>query len=505
MFDNYINKTKATFLDRVTLTDDRITLKELVSNEQITQGFRDFFEAELNWWVYSEISKFVSSKHFDYLSSGIITENFDDQLRSSAFVDRKDFEKLVDYAVKARLNFLLRPQLTLEQYIMGEEQSTSPDEALMKLNYFSDYLYFKTGLKAIFDDLNNNDIYKISREDLKAKITEIDYENIGDMGSDEFIGLLEPVFDYFNTNVENKNEQVIPTEALMIFFDDKGMTPLVKILDKKYNELGQKLVSRQELYDFINEMISSSDLESDQELGEENTVETDLIQSFEDKEELDDEDIEALFAANNSDVNQEDNSVETDLIQSFEDKEELDDEDIEALFAANNSDANQEDNSVKTDLIQTFEDKEELDDEDIEALFAANNSDANQEEKSVETNLIQSFEDKEELDDEDIEALFAANNSDVNQEDNSVETDLIQSFEDKEEFNNEFTELASFLNNQNSQTIEKNEENSHDFDNLLNDIIYKSDIDNSTSLSNSINENIELGDEIDNIEKLLNE
>lgn len=278
MFDKYIEDTVQGIIKSFDeVSEGNYSFTKLISTSGLAEQYKNFFEAELNWWIFAEVSDLVNSEHFDYTSTSFFSANLDDELRSAAFITPFKLNEFVEFAVTTRLNFLCRPQFTLQNFVFNGKDNISCDEALMRMNYFSDYHYFKKELKNWLIAQQENEVDFISREQFAEQIGEVEYQYVLNLSSDEFVNLLEPMYDFFNTKIEGSEDLLVPTEALMIFFEDKNIKPLVKILERKYTAQDVKLISKEALYNFINEMIEVTendeldDVLNEDEINEEET------------------------------------------------------------------------------------------------------------------------------------------------------------------------------------------------------------------------------------------
>lgn len=272
MFDKYIEDTVQGVIKSFDeVAEGNYSFTKLISTSSLAEQYKNFFEAELNWWIFAEVSDLVNSEHFDYTSTSFFSANLDDELRSAAFITPYKLNEFVEFAVTTRLNFLCRPQFTLQNFVFNGKDSISCDEALMRMNYFSDYHYFKKEIKNWLITQQENEVDFISREIFSEQVGEIEYQYVLNLSSDEFVNLLEPMYDFFNTKIEGSEDLLVPTEALMIFFEDKNIKPLVKILERKYTSQDVKLISKEALYNFINEMI---------EVTENDEFEEDLVETL---------------------------------------------------------------------------------------------------------------------------------------------------------------------------------------------------------------------------------
>lgn len=324
MFDKYIQDTvQGILVSFDKLADGNFSFAKLIATENLAEQYKNFFEAELNWWIFAEVSDLVNSEHFDYTSTSFFSANLDDELRTAAFITPYKLNEFVEFAVTTRINFLCRPQFTLISFLFNGKDSISCDEALMRMNYFSDYHYYKKEIKNWLIAQQENEVDFISKEELSEKIDDIEYQNVLNLSSDEFVNLLEPMFDFFNTKIENSDDLLLPTEALMIFFDDKNIKPLVKILEKKYTTQDVKFISKESLYHFINEMIEVTENdEFEEELVIQETESEEEVEDLQTDTDLDLEEIEEI-EINEEKVEDfapiaEDESIEEDSVEEIE-------------------------------------------------------------------------------------------------------------------------------------------------------------------------------------------
>ncbi len=327
MFDKYIQDTvQGILVSFDKLADGNFSFAKLIATENLAEQYKNFFEAELNWWIFAEVSDLVNSEHFDYTSTSFFSANLDDELRTAAFITPYKLNEFVEFAVTTRINFLCRPQFTLISFLFNGKDSISCDEALMRMNYFSDYHYYKKEIKNWLIAQQENEVDFISKEELSEKIDDIEYQNVLNLSSDEFVNLLEPMFDFFNTKIENSDDLLLPTEALMIFFDDKNIKPLVKILEKKYTTQDVKFISKESLYHFINEMIEVTENdEFEEELVIQETESEEEVEDLQTDTDLDLEEIEEIeeIEINEEKVEDfvpiaEDESIEEDSVEEIE-------------------------------------------------------------------------------------------------------------------------------------------------------------------------------------------
>lgn len=261
MFEEYIDKNISGILENFNLNQERIFIDEIVSNNSISNFYKSFALAELDWWILCDEEIKSKSQNFDYSSNDVQSSLLDleAQLRQKAFFAIEDFESFITFAVKSRINFLCRPQFTLTQFCFNASYEVSVKVLIKKLAYFSDYKYFNSSFLNKIEGLGYNTDTLISKEDFENLIEEIDYDNILNLSSKEFVELVNPIYNIFNLIDNETQEQLVPSEALLIFFDDKSINPIVTALQKKYSDPEFKFINRDTLHKFIVQMIEATE------------------------------------------------------------------------------------------------------------------------------------------------------------------------------------------------------------------------------------------------------
>jgi hypothetical protein len=261
MFEEYIEKNIKGILGNFNLDNDKIYIEEIVSNAGIADFYKSFALAELDWWMLIEEESRSSNQNFDYNSSNMKSNliEFDLSLKQNAFFTKDDFTDFISFAVKSRINFLCRPQFTITNFCFSSSYELSIKVLLKKLAYFSDYSYFQNSFATKIEELNYNNETILSKEDFVNMIEEIDYENILNLSSKEFVELVNPIYSFFNI-LDNENQnQLVPSESLLIFFDDKSINPIVSALQRKYTNPEFKFINREVLHQFIIQMIEATE------------------------------------------------------------------------------------------------------------------------------------------------------------------------------------------------------------------------------------------------------
>jgi hypothetical protein len=231
MFDDLIISHKQKLSQTIGLNKRYSTLNEILANQQIDDGYKTFFNAEVNWWIYEEQIRRNLSQQFDFSSGDFpkFLADYDSQLYSSSRFDRSTLKAVIESAVKTRLNLLIRPRVSLKWFVFRGEPTKPYHEILKRLNYFYDYEYLTKG---IVNHINENKFIRsdddlISVIEFTNIIEKVDTDYLFGLQPEQFVQLLFPMISYIEpdeTVVDFKTE--FPIEALIIFLDDKGIEPL---------------------------------------------------------------------------------------------------------------------------------------------------------------------------------------------------------------------------------------------------------------------------------------
>lgn len=178
-------------------------------------------------------------------------------LISRFFLSREQVKIICQDVVKLHFNYLLRPRNTLLK-TYSDREFIEVDAVIQKFSYFSNYTYLTNEvLRDITDFINEKNT--ISYKELSNLVDKVDSDYIFSKSAGELISLLSPVFGIFELYQEDTGERIVPIEAIMIFFDDKNLLPIVELLDTKYRTENLFFISEQKLLGVLLEVLDSVD------------------------------------------------------------------------------------------------------------------------------------------------------------------------------------------------------------------------------------------------------
>ena len=308
-------------------------------------------------------------------------------IRMSSF----EYHQFLKSILEIRFNYICRPITTLLELIYKDEKEQSLVDIQQTMEYFDEYNYLLEGVSDWYE--NNLDKNFLSKEEFKDLIKEIDEDYVYNIDLEAFLKLIKNLYKVFSFDgLLDEETEDLPIEALIIFFSEKGITPILNLLESEF-EKNVITLSYPKVEELISDLLSSK-VEVEEDFEEENEVETESLDAFEELEYFGEDDLEHT----------DDNDVEKleELLSSEEDEETENADDFEELeyFGKEDSEENADDNDVEKleELISSEEDEETESSDDFEELeyFGEDDledTDDNDVEKLEE--LLSSVEDEE--------------------------------------------------------------------------------------------------------------
>ncbi len=261
MFERELERARKGLRDLIATNEPYVPLQSILTNGAVHPAYRTFFGAEVSWWVHEERAIRTSNPRFE-TTEPVFKELYaklDDALMRHARFDHEELSTTIEAAVKTRLNFLCRPRTTLKWFVFRGEPTKPLNEVLLRLAYLHDHEYLTDGIRAWAEARRADSIssYEIlSIVEFERIIEKIDNDAILDLSQDEFVELLAPLYEWFAEHNPELPPESIPTEAVIIFLDDKGAIPISQTLERMLYRENLKLLTRTKFFDVIDFVIS---------------------------------------------------------------------------------------------------------------------------------------------------------------------------------------------------------------------------------------------------------
>ncbi len=261
MFEKEIDRVRKQLKQRLDTRQPSISLAAILANANIHPSYRAFFKAEAEWWLYEERALRASNPRFDTTAPELqsVFPKLDELYLASARFDHEELNSTIDAAVKTRLNFLCRPRTTLKWFVYRGEPTKPLHEVMMRLNYLTDNAYLLDGIRqwAATRPAEASSYEILSVIEFERIVEKVDNDAILDLSQDEFVRLLDGLYGFFYEADPNLPSEAVPTEAVIIFLDDKGAIPISQALERLLYREELRTLTRSKLIDVINDVIAS--------------------------------------------------------------------------------------------------------------------------------------------------------------------------------------------------------------------------------------------------------
>jgi hypothetical protein len=208
--------------------DDDVFLKKILS-ANIHPAIQAYFKAEVEKTLSQERGSEYRSKKFSYSLAEVksLEEQIDLLLVQNYHFGLQEFESILDESVHFHFNYLCRPQWTLLNFIVGDKRRVASSTIEKRLKYCIDYTYFPELIKRFLVD---HGLAEVTYEEFKSLIEKIDHEVVAQHSSFELAQITRALFDFVESGkmvpqVEFE-QQTLPINAAIVFFDDKHLTDI---------------------------------------------------------------------------------------------------------------------------------------------------------------------------------------------------------------------------------------------------------------------------------------
>lgn len=263
MFEKELDRVKHSLRQRLDSAQPYTSLQSIIDRSDLHASVRAFLQAEARWWIHEEQAIRASNARFDSSAEPLRSAfaDVDELLYRQARYDHEELLSTLDAAVKTRLNFLCRPRTTLKWFVFRGEPTKPLYEILLRLDYLTDHAYLLQGIRqwamSRGSESSANEI--LSVVEFERIIERIDNEAILDLSQEEFVRLLDGVYAFFAEADPELPPESVPTEAVIIFLDDKGAIPLSQALERMLYREELRTLTRAKLIDVIDNVIASID------------------------------------------------------------------------------------------------------------------------------------------------------------------------------------------------------------------------------------------------------
>jgi hypothetical protein len=233
--------------------EDGITLRTILKSD-IHPAIKAYFRAEVEKLLEQERAREQRSRRFPYSHPEVLSlqQQIDRLLILHYHFARHEFETVLDQSVHFQFNYLCRPQFTLLSYILGNQRHVAAVEIERKLRSCVDYRYFPELIKRY---VNERGLVDLTFEEFKSLLERIDGEVVAQHSSIELARMMRPIFLFVDESRLQPHDEfdqpLLPTNAAIVFFEDKKMAELKERLESERDKNGLALLSVRQLAEII--------------------------------------------------------------------------------------------------------------------------------------------------------------------------------------------------------------------------------------------------------------
>ncbi len=274
MFEQQIEIQKARLADIISLGASPfhggVQGTFLTSSPLISDAYRQYFSAEIAKREYELRIEMSENSCFRFANADeSLSNQFSEMLHNSAFFSAQEISELAENAVKLRLNYLCRPRITLRHFIFREKITLSIHEIYVRLNYFYDYSYLIENIRQQINSSGRAKSEYIAVDEFMKIVEDNDNEYILELTPRQFAEILTPLFEFFSPDTTLDDEKSIPTEALIIFLDDKHVEPIAQECERLYFEDNCAEINESIFLEIVTRILEAIDKNTVQDILEE--------------------------------------------------------------------------------------------------------------------------------------------------------------------------------------------------------------------------------------------
>jgi hypothetical protein len=229
VFEKEIERLLSISVNRTIGGSEKISVKEILAAE-IPLPLRTLIRIDVEQKLLDELkSKFINSR-FDFSHPEVV--GLQQQMNSVLVLNytfmRKEFLETVHDAIHLMLNYLIRPQWTLNNFIFDKTTQVSNEEITRALKHFSAYDYLKEIIIRIIVEKN---IKLITQSEFQTLLWKCEREFIRRRDGYQLAQITSAIYDFINYGLRETKSPIL-TKGLIRFFDDKGLKSVAERLHK---------------------------------------------------------------------------------------------------------------------------------------------------------------------------------------------------------------------------------------------------------------------------------
>lgn len=156
-----------------------------------------------------------------------------------AFIEKNDFDEILNRAIVFNINYVIKPRSTLLKFLFGDVETRPAESIKDKLRFFQFYSYY---INTITEFININTPLIVSIEQIEHLIDEVNNKILSEIsdtvsGDTQRLNLIKLLYYFFLDLTKNNPINIkLPKKILSLFFGDKGFTEIKDRIDRFFSE-----------------------------------------------------------------------------------------------------------------------------------------------------------------------------------------------------------------------------------------------------------------------------
>lgn len=229
MFEKEIEFIYNYYLNKIEKLNSFVTFDQLAS-ANLHPALLQYVSAEIDYLIFEDRQKLLKESLFDY-SGDQINDHFNqisEEIKQTKKFSKEYISKLLLHATSFNVNYVVRPNWSLLQFIFENEDEKNVSEVKQILNYLYYYPYYK---RILINFFNQKHLYKISEDELISVLDKIDKINIENNFEEIVNESLSNIVDFINIGEIGNNR--ISKDVIEYFLIDKNFAEPSKVLAEK--------------------------------------------------------------------------------------------------------------------------------------------------------------------------------------------------------------------------------------------------------------------------------
>lgn len=241
MFEPETEQIIATSIQHTIGNQPAIAMKDIMAAD-IPYALKAFFRADVESMLSEELQLYHKASRFNFDAPEI--QSLQQQMSSALILhfsfERTEFLRRLDDTVHLMINYLVRPQWTLTNVLFEKEPAITSAALTQLMRHFGPYEYLKDIMIRYVQDKN---VRSFTRDDFSSFIRKVDGEYVRRKTGDELARILSSLYDFLDYP-NNSGTKSLPVKALIKYFEDKGLTPVIQRLEGELAQNNHELSRR---------------------------------------------------------------------------------------------------------------------------------------------------------------------------------------------------------------------------------------------------------------------